>query len=103
MTGSGRPLDHATWKCNHNGVSTVTLSEARKDLSAAIRKSRRGPVFVQSRGRCVAAIVSAGDLEDLEDIRAADAALAEHAKDPSGAVTLEDYLRRRGGRPCGTR
>ena len=45
----------------------------------------------------MAAIVSASVLEDLEDIRAADAALVEHEKDPSGAVTLEHYIRRREG------
>lgn len=79
-------------------MTTVTITEARKDLSAVIRKARRGPVAVQSRGRCVAAIVSASILEDLEDIQAADAALAEHEKDQSGAVPLEDYIRWREGR-----
>ena len=37
-------------------------------------------------------------LEDIEDIRQADKAMAVYERDQSGAITLEEYERRRGGK-----
>ena len=58
--------------------------------------AKRGPVALVSHGRVVAAIVSAGDLEDLEDIREADKALAEYRQNQAAAVPWERIKREAG-------
>jgi prevent-host-death family protein len=67
-------------------VPTLTVSEARKQLASIIDRVRdeHTPVFVSRRGRRVAAVIDADDLdaivemaEDMADIRAAEAARAE--------------------------
>ena len=66
--------------------SAVSVSEARQQLAAIIDRVRteHEPVYVERRGRRVAALIDAEDLdrlvelaEDMADIRAAEAARAE--------------------------
>ncbi len=67
----------------------MSLSDARARLADVVDQARIGhdPVFLTRRGRRVAAVVDAGDLErlleaaeDLADLRAAAAARAEIAE-----------------------
>jgi prevent-host-death family protein len=84
-------------------MTTMSIVEARNNLAEAINRVSYGGerVLFARRGKPVAALVSAEDLallerlEDTEDIRAARKALREHERDPSGAVTLDEYLRTR--------
>lgn len=64
----------------------VSLSDAREHLAAVVDRARteHRPVFLSRRGRRVAAVIDADDLdrlidlaEDMADIRAAEAARAE--------------------------
>lgn len=64
----------------------LTISEAREQLASVIDRARseHRPVFLSRRGRRVAAIIDADDLdrlldlaEDMADVRAAAAARAE--------------------------
>jgi prevent-host-death family protein len=65
---------------------TVTVSEARGRLAAMIDRARaeHEPIYLARRGRRIAALIDADDLdellelaEDMADIRAAEAARAE--------------------------
>jgi prevent-host-death family protein len=65
---------------------TLSLSEARGQFASIIKRAHgdHEPVYLSRRGRRVAAIIDADDLdrvldlaEDMEDIRAAEAARAE--------------------------
>jgi prevent-host-death family protein len=66
-------------------VTSVTMAEARDDLAELVNRAIYGGerVVLTRRGKPVAAIISAEDLaffeelEDADDIRAAEAALAE--------------------------
>jgi prevent-host-death family protein len=71
------------------GMAEMTVTEARARLADVVDEARvaHDPVFLTRRGRRVAAVIDADDLErlieaaeDLEDIRAADAARAEVAE-----------------------
>lgn len=64
----------------------LTVSEARQKLAAIIDRARaeHTPIYLARRGRRVAAVIDADDLdgilelaEDMADIRAAEAARAE--------------------------
>jgi prevent-host-death family protein len=64
----------------------VTVSEARRELASIIDRVRNehAPIYLARRGRRVAAVIDADDLdqilelaEDMADIRAAEAARAE--------------------------
>ena len=62
----------------------MAITEARGKLASIIDDAQRGPVYLTRRNRAVAAIVDAGqleqllaDAEELADIRAVDAAWAE--------------------------
>ena len=77
------------------GMAEMTVTEARARLADVVDEARvaHDPVFLTRRGRRVAAVIDADDLErlieaaeDLEDIRAADAARAEVAE--SGAPPI---------------
>lgn len=75
----------------HDGsMSEVTVSDARARLADVVDAARVGhePVYLTRRGRRVAAVIDADDLdrlveaaEDLADIEAARAARAEIAED----------------------
>lgn len=72
-------------------MTTVAISDAAKDFAGALRRVTNGrEAIVLRRGKRAVAVTMppdmAADLEDIADIRAADAALADHEKDPSGAV-----------------
>lgn len=67
-------------------IHELTVSEARQQLAAVIDRVRaeHSPVYLARRGRRVAAVIDADDLdellelaEDMADIRAAAAARAE--------------------------
>jgi prevent-host-death family protein len=69
-----------------SGEPMVTVSEARGHLAAMIDRARaeHAPVYLARRGRRVAALIDADDLdallelaEDMADIRAAEAAREE--------------------------
>ncbi|WP_092551335.1 type II toxin-antitoxin system Phd/YefM family antitoxin [Herbiconiux ginsengi] len=81
---------------------TLSVSEARKNLSAMVdhAHSQHAPVYLERHGRRVAAIVDADDLdallalaEDMEDIRAAEAARAELRRSPDGAIPWDEVKR----------
>jgi antitoxin Phd len=79
-----------------NGSMTeITVTEARARLSDVVDEARVGhdPVFLTRRGRRVAAVIDADDLqrlieaaEDLADVQAARAARAEMAE--TGEATI---------------
>ena len=87
-------------------MTTMSIAEARNNLADAINRVSYGGerVILARRGKPVAALVSAEDLallqrmEDTEDIRAARKALREYERDPSSAITLDEYVRTRGTR-----
>jgi len=67
-------------------AAAVNVSEARRELAAIIDRVRdeHAPIYLARRGRRVAAVIDADDLdeilelaEDMADIRAAEAARAE--------------------------
>ena len=74
-------------------MSEVTVSEARARLADVVDQARvaHDPVFLTRRGRRVAAVIDADDLqrlieaaEDLADVEAAKAARAEMASGEAG-------------------
>ena len=87
-------------------MTTMSVAEARNGLADAINRVSYGGerVVFARRGKPVAALVSPEDLnllqylEDAEDTRAARKALREHERDPSKAITLDEYVRTRGTR-----
>ena len=89
-------------------MTTVSVMEFERDFKGTLRRMEAGhEAVIVKRGRKAVAVMMTPDmaeaLEDLEDIREADAAYAAHLKDPSKAVTLDDYERRRRGKECATR
>lgn len=65
-------------------MTTITVSEARKNLPALLKTAQTAPVTVGRRGHAEAVIVSAARYEELlsawedaEDIAASDAAIAD--------------------------
>jgi len=84
-------------------MTTVTVTQAAKDFAGTLRRvTVEHESVVLKRGRRTVAVMLSpavlGALEDLEDIRQADKAMAAYERDPSGAVTLGEYKRRRGGK-----
>ena len=87
-------------------MTTMSIAEARNNFADAINRVSYGGerVVFARRGKPVAALVSAEDLallekmEDTEDIRAARKALREYERDPSSAITLDEYVRTQGTR-----
>jgi prevent-host-death family protein len=78
---------------------TVSISEAREELASVIERARteHRPVFLSRRGRRVAAIIDADDLErlldlaeDMADIRAAEAARAEMRETGATPIPWEE-------------
>lgn len=79
-------------------VEDLAVSEARKQLAAIIDRARaeHAPVYLARRGRRVAAVIDADDLdellalaEDMSDIRAAEAARAEMAATGEAPIPWE--------------
>jgi len=80
-------------------TGSLNITEARKQLASIIDQVRteHEPVFVTRRGRRVAAVIDADDLdaivelaEDMADIRAAEAARAEMKETGEQPITWED-------------
>ncbi|MFJ4029397.1 type II toxin-antitoxin system Phd/YefM family antitoxin [Paenarthrobacter sp. NPDC089989] len=80
-------------------MSEMTVTHARSRLSEAVDTARvsHEPVYLLRRGRRVAALIDAEDLarlieaaEDLEDLRAADAARSEMDESGEGPVPWEE-------------
>ena len=78
-----------------DAMSELTLTEARARLADVVDEARVGhdPVFLTRRGRRVAAVIDADDLErlieaaeDLADIKAAQVARKEMAESGEGPV-----------------
>jgi prevent-host-death family protein len=75
----------------------ITYDEIRQDVAGIVDEVKTGgTVLVQEANQPVAAIISYADfmalreqLEDLEDIRIAEAALEEYRRDPSTAIPWE--------------
>jgi len=84
-------------------MTTISIAEARNKLADVInRVSYGGERFIFARrGKAVAALISAEDLqilrriEDANDIRDALKAIREYEHNPSGAVTLAEYAHKR--------
>jgi prevent-host-death family protein len=79
-------IRHSMYPWYMSGTVTVTVSEARRELASIIDRVRdeHAPIYLARRGRRVAAVIDADDLdqilelaEDMADIRAAEAARAE--------------------------
>lgn len=77
----------------------LPISQARGQLAALIDSARRdhSPVYLSRRGRKIAAIIDADDLdrltemaEDLSDIRAAEQARAEMAATGTTPIPWEE-------------
>jgi prevent-host-death family protein len=77
----------------------VNVSDARRQLAAIIDQARQEhePVFLTRRGRKVAAVIDAGDLEeilalaeDMSDILAAEAAREEMASTGQEPIPWEE-------------
>ena len=80
------------------GMSERTVTDARARLADVVDEARvaRDPVFLTRRGRRVAAVIDAAQLdelleaaEDLADIRAAAAARVEMAESGEGPIPWE--------------
>jgi prevent-host-death family protein len=78
---------------------TVAVSDARAQLAAIVdqARSRHEPVYLARRGRRVAAVVDADDLdrilalaEDMADIRAAEQARAEMAETDAAPIPWDE-------------
>lgn len=80
-------------------ANPLTVSEARQQLAAVIDRARseHAPVYLERRGRRVAAVIDADDLdrvlelaEDMADIRAAEAARAEMQETAEAPIPWEE-------------
>jgi len=84
-------------------MTTLSIAEARNKLADAINRVSYGGerIIFARRGKAVAALVSAEDLEilrrieDADDIHDARKAIREYERSPSGAVTLAEYAHKR--------
>ena len=108
MTGTDGKLDGIGGPCDTFDMKTVSVTEAGRDFAGTLRRMEAGhEAVIVKRGRKAVAVMVPPDmieaLEDLADIRQADAAYSAHVKNPSQAVTLEEYERRRRGKECATR
>jgi prevent-host-death family protein len=84
-------------------VSEVSISEARGRLASIIDDARREPVYLTRRNKRVAAVVDAEVLdrlleaaEDLDDLRALEAAKAENERLGGEPVPWEEFKRELG-------
>ena len=80
-------------------VTALSISDARTHLAAIIDRARadHAPVYVARRGRRVAAVIDADDLdrlielaEDMTDIRAAEQARAEIEETGAAPIPWEE-------------
>ncbi|MGS0562176.1 type II toxin-antitoxin system Phd/YefM family antitoxin [Microbacterium aurugineum] len=69
-------------------MSTISVADARNNLSAVIARSQEEAVFIERRGQRTAVVISPEQyermldaLEDAEDVAAFDEAMAEEGPD----------------------
>ena len=87
-------------------MTVLSIGEARNKLADVINRVSYGGerIVFARRGKPVAALVSADDLdtlrrmEDAEDMRDAAKALKEYEHNKAGAVTLAEYKNQRKGK-----
>lgn len=84
-------------------MTTISVTQATKDFARTLRRVtvQHESVVLKRGRRAVAVILSPAvldTLEDIEDIRQADKAMAAYERDQSGSITLEEYERQRGGK-----
>ena len=87
-------------------MTVLSIGEARNKLADVINRVSYGGerIVFARRGKPVAALVSADDLdtlrrmEDAEDMRDAAKALKAYAHDKAGALTLAEYKNQRKGK-----
>ena len=82
-------------------MTTVTVTQATKDFAGTLLRVTSGheAVVLQEGRKAVAVMIPPEmieELEDLEDIREADKAMAVHEKDPSKAIPWEQVKREAG-------
>ena len=82
-------------------MTTVSVTQATKDFAGTLRRvTVQHEAVVLKRGRRVVAVMLSpailDTLEDIEDVRQADKAMAAYERNQSGSITLEEYERRRG-------
>ncbi|WP_307860861.1 type II toxin-antitoxin system Phd/YefM family antitoxin [Curtobacterium flaccumfaciens] len=84
-------------------MSEVSISEARGRLASIIDDARHEPVYLTRRNKRVAAVVDADVLdrlleaaEDLDDLVAYDAAIAENKRIGGESVQWDDLKRELG-------
>lgn len=82
-----------------SGTAALSISDARAQLATIIDRARADhePVYVARRGRRVAAVIDADDLdrlielaEDMADIRAAEQARAEMKATAAASIPWEE-------------
>lgn len=73
-----------TWILYNLGMSDISISDARENLSAAVSDSRKKPVRILKHGKPVAILINPSmyekfveSMEELEDIAAFDEATAD--------------------------
>lgn len=84
-------------------MTTLSIAEARNNLADAINRVSYGGerIILARRGKTIAALISAEDLEilrqieDAQDIRDALKAVKEYEHNPAGALTLAAYTHKR--------
>ena len=81
-------------------MSRITITDARAKLSTVVDEARHEPVYLTRRQRPVAAVVDAevfarllADAEELDDIRAVDAAWEETQRLGETPIPWEDVKR----------
>ena len=82
-------------------MTTVSVAQAEKDFTGTLRRvtAKHEAVILQRGHKAVAVMIPPEmieELEDLEDIREADKAMAEHEKTPSKAMPWEQVKREAG-------
>lgn len=82
-------------------MTTLTIQQAAKDFKKTLRRvTIKHEAIILKHGRKAVAVMippeMIGELEDLEDIREADKAMAKYEKDPSKAVPWEQVKREAG-------
>lgn len=82
-------------------MTTITVAKAQKDFAGTLRHvTADHESVVLRRGRKIVALLIPPELEemleDLEDIRDADKAMAEYEKDPSSAIPYNEFRRKIG-------
>jgi prevent-host-death family protein len=84
-------------------MTTMSIMQARNGFADALNRVCYGGerILIARRGKPVAALVAAEELEvlqrieDAEDLRDARKALAAYKRNPASAIPLNEFLRKR--------